>query len=252
MSCPVALCSVSSQRQSEDPTRVKSAELVVRRKPNSVLAESYRQAVTPFIKELERSGHQSVVFASGLPGAGTTTAVGNFATACAATGRSVAIVDANFRRPRLAKMMGIDEEQAGLGDVLFESSSLDAALQSVEGGVQVLTAGTAAHRLVDRLNTENMDAVVAELRGRFDLVLFDTPPAVVAGEAMVVASKVDAAVLVVRASQEQRGLVARLIGQLHDGNCDLIGILLNRPRGTAGGYFKKNFATMASYARKAK
>ena len=38
--------------------------------------------------------------------------------------------------------------------------------------------------------------------------------------------------------------------QLADTQCELLGILLNRPRGTAGGYFKKNFATMAAYASK--
>ena len=79
-------------------------------------------------------------------------------------------------------------------------------------------------------------------------MLVDAPPAVVAGDALVLANKLDAAVLVVRANQEQRGLVARVIGQLMDANCELLGVVLNRPRGTAGGYFKKNFAAMAGYA----
>ena len=76
----------------------------------------------------------------------------------------------------------------------------------------------------------------------------DAPPAVVAGEAFVLANKVDSAVLVVRANQEQRGLVARLVNQLIDAQCELLGIVLNRPRGTAGGYFKKNYEAMARYA----
>ena len=45
-----------------------------------------------------------------------------------------------------------------------------------------------------------------------------------------------------------RGLVARLINQFSDARCELLGILLNRPRGTAGGYLKKNYATMAEYS----
>jgi Mrp family chromosome partitioning ATPase len=90
---------------------------------------------------------------------------------------------------------------------------------------------------------------MAELRSRYDLIIIDTPPAVVAGDALQLAGKVDAAVLVVRANQEQRGLVARLINQLADTHCDLLGILLNRARGTVGGYFKKNFETMAEYSQ---
>ncbi len=92
---------------------------------------------------------------------------------------------------------------------------------------------------------------MAELRHRFDLVLVDAPPAVVAGDALVLANKVDSAALVVRANQEQRGLVARLVNQLIDAQCELMGIVLNRPKGTAGGYFKKNFEAMARYAAEA-
>ena len=89
-----------------------------------------------------------------------------------------------------------------------------------------------------------------ELRSRFDLVLFDAPPAVIAGDAIAIAHVVDAAVLIVRANQEERGLVARVIGQVQRAGCDLLGVVLNRPRRTAGGYFKRNFAAMAAYRPK--
>ena len=47
---------------------------------------------------------------------------------------------------------------------------------------------------------------------------------------------------------EERGLIARLINQFSDMRGELLGVLLNRPRLTAGGYFKKNYELMASYA----
>ncbi len=109
-------------------------------------------------------------------------------------------------------------------------------------------AGTPAHRIYERFNNGRFEAVMAELRHRFDLIIVDAPPAVVAGDAMVLANKVDAAILVVRAYQEQRGLVARVMNQLVDARCEMLGMILTRPRGTAGGYFKKNFDAMARYA----
>jgi receptor protein-tyrosine kinase len=173
--------------------------------------------------------------------------VTNIAAAAAAAGRTVAIVDADFRRPRVGEAMGVSSEVAGLGDVLTEESTADQALQGTELGVSVMTAGRSGSRVIERLNNGQFDSLMAELRHRFDLVLVDAPPAVVAGDSQVLANKVDAAVLVVRAFQEQRGLVARLTNQLVDAQCDLLGVILNRPRGTAGGYFKKNFAAMARY-----
>jgi capsular exopolysaccharide synthesis family protein len=185
-----------------------------------------------------------------LPGCGTTTVATNLAAANAAAGRRVLLVDANFRRPRLAEAVGQNEAGPGLGDLLACAASLDQVIVPVSEGIDLIRAGTPANRVFERLqHGGKFDSVMAQLRESFDLIIIDTPPAVVAGDALGIASKVDAAVLVVRASQEQRGLVARLINQLGDAQCELIGVLLNRARGTAGGYFKKNFATMADYAR---
>ena len=96
-----------------------------------------------------------------------------------------------------------------------------------------------------------MDDILATLRRRYDIVLIDGPPGVVSGDALVLASKCDATALIVRAGSEERGLIGRLIGQLKQMEASFIGVIFNRPRHTAGGYFKKNFQTMASYSPKA-
>ena len=125
---------------------------------------------------------------------------------------------------------------------------MDQAIRDTECGLHLIGAGRPENRVYERFNDGQFENVMAELRHRFDLVIIDAPPAVVAGDAMVLANKVDAAILVVRAHQEHRGLVARLMHQLGDAQCEMLGIILNRPRGTAGGYFRKNFLAMARYA----
>lgn len=233
----------------EDPTKSESAEMVVRKHPQSVLAESYRQAVAPIIKGLAAADHQSLLLVGGMPGAGTTTVATNLAVACAAAGKRVILIDANFRRPRLAEALGALTEGVGLGDLLAKAVAVDQAIVRVDDGIDLIRAGTPASRVFERLQNGQFPSLMAELRDRYDLIVIDTPPAVVAGEAIALAARVDAAVLVVRAGQEERGLVARVISQISDTQCQLIGIILNRARGTAGGYFKKNFAAMAEYAR---
>ena len=232
----------------EDPCKAAAADMVVRECPNSVLAEAYRQTSSLIAKWMDRSGYRSLLLVGGLPDAGTTTVVTNLAAAALGAGRKAVIVDGNFRRPRLGEAMGISGDDPGLGDVLAGASTLDEVIRTTDHGIDVITAGSSANRAFERLNSGDFDGVIAELRVRYDLVLVDAPPAVVAGDALVLANKLDAAVLVVRANQEQRGLVARVIAQLMDANCEFLGVVLNRPRGTAGGYFKKNFAAMAGYA----
>ncbi|MGI9013279.1 MAG: GumC family protein [Phycisphaerales bacterium] len=236
----------------EDPTRIAKAELAVRDEPRSVIAESYRQSCTPILKSLERAGHQSLVIVGGLPSSGGTTVVTNLAAFLAAGGRRVVVIDANFRRPRLAEAMGLAlNEASGLGDALVNKSELSQAIHSCGDGIDIIPAGTPANRVFERLNNCRFETLMAELRSRYDFIIIDAPPAIVAGDALVLANKADASVLVVRANQEQKGLVARLINQFSHAQSELLGVILNRPRWTAGGYFKKNYATMAGYASKA-
>jgi Mrp family chromosome partitioning ATPase len=93
--------------------------------------------------------------------------------------------------------------------------------------------------------------MLAEAAGRYDMILVDVPPVVVASDALTIANKVDGTIVVVRAYQEQRGLVARIVNQLGDVRSQIVGVVLNRPRNTAGGYLRKNYEAMASYSTKA-
>ncbi len=231
----------------EDPTSSRQAELVVRHHPASVLAESFRQVSAPVMQAIETSGHQSVLITSGLPGSGVTTVLSNLAVTLAAAGKSVCLIDANFRRPKLAGLFGTESDHVGMGDVLAGEVSVEGVVQETEAGVSLISAGTPQNRIFERLGVRRLDEMLAELRERFDVVLIDVAPAVVAGDAMLLANKVDATVLVARANQEQRGLVARLIRQLVSSRSTFIGVVLNRPLGTAGGYLKKNYAAMAKY-----
>jgi hypothetical protein len=70
----------------------------------------------------------------------------------------------------------------------------------------------------------------------------------VAGEALVLANKVDVALVVACAWKDQRGLVMKLAGQILDSRAQFLGVILNRMRMTAGGYLRKNAEAMADYA----
>jgi non-specific protein-tyrosine kinase len=196
---------------------------------------------------MDRSGHQTLLVVGCVPESGSTTAITNLAAASAASGKRVLIVDANFRRSRLADVFEVDGSGPGLGDILCDFVTLEETILDAGQGVHVMPAGTEGNRIIERLNNGRLDTIIAQLRARYDLVIFDAPPAVVAGDAMIVANKVDAAILVVRANREHRGLVGRLLNGLLDAQCEVLGLLLNRPRGTVGGYFKENFEAMASY-----
>jgi capsular exopolysaccharide synthesis family protein len=236
---------------SDDPVAPAKPERAVRNAPKSVVAESCRQIAGGISKVAAQHGARTIGFLSGLPEAGTTTFVSNAADSLAAGGRKVLVIDANFRRSHLAAAMGVEPDAKGLGDVLHGNLGLADAIRPAGGDVDILSAGTLENRIFELLSGVRLDALLAEAAQRYDFVLIDLPPAVVAGDAFAVANKVDATVLVIRAMQEQRGLVARLVNQLSDVRGRCIGVVLNRPKNTAGGYLRKNYEVMATYSGKA-
>ncbi len=232
----------------DDPTDVGRAESVIRDSPGSVVAESHRQFAAAFRRAREDAGARSILFIGGMPESGTTAVVSNLAVIAASVGRKVALVDGNLRRPRVAEVFGLDPLEPGLGDVMCGAASLDSVIQTTQEGLRVVTAGTPGNRTFERLDSDHLRAVVDDLLKQVDVVFVDGPPAVVAGEAMGMADQVDATMLVVRAYSDQRGLVARLARQLREQPSTFLGVVLNRPRNTAGGYFKRNYEAIASYA----
>lgn len=232
----------------DDPTDVSRAESVIRDSPASVVAESHRQFAAAFRRAREDANARSVLFVGGMPESGTTSVVSNLAVIAAAVGRRVALVDGNLRRPHIAEVFGLDPGEPGLGDVICGEASIESVMQTSQEGIHIVTAGTPENRTFERLDAEHLGKVVDDLLKHVDVVFVDGPPAVVAGEAMGMADQVDATVLVVRAYSEQRGLVARLARQLREQPSTFLGVVLNRPRNTAGGYFKRNYEAIASYA----
>ena len=235
---------------SEDPLGTKKIERVVRDAPKSIAAELSRQITGQVLKTCAQGSIKSIACLSGLPEAGTTSFVTNLADSMAASGRKVLVVDANFRRSHLAAAMGTEPDARGLGDVLGGQASIGDVIRSAGGNVDIVSAGTPESRVFELLNTTRFDSFLQEVGAKYDIVIVDVPPVVVAGDALAVANKVDGTILVVRAFQEQRGLVARLVNQLGDVRGQFIGAVLNRPINTAGGYLRKNYEAMSSYAAK--
>ena len=232
---------------SDDPTKPKRAELIVFESPHSITAESFRQSDSLITKGLAPTNAKIILVMSPMPGSGTTTMVLNLAACDASVGRRTLLVGANLRRPRLGKALGLDPNLPGLGDIL-NGANPSSILIDQGNGLHFIGAGAPSNRTFQLLNTEKMDAFLDWCHQNYDRVYLDAPPSIVAGEGLALANKADASILVVRAWQDQKGLVTKLAYQLMDSKSNFLGTILNRPKNTAGGYFKKNAEAIAEYA----
>jgi capsular exopolysaccharide synthesis family protein len=230
----------------EDPSGQGNVETSLRDRPKGIVAESFRQLRASIVRRVAAGDHRTVLFVGSLPGSGTTTAVLNTALAFASTDKRVLVIDANFRRPALHKALGL-QDSPGLADALAGRDLASLVQATSTPNLDLLSAGSKEQRVFERLGAAAMSDVLAKARAAYDIVLIDTAPAVVAGDAMALAQKCDASVLIVRAMAEKRGMIARVKNELTDARAEFLGIVINAVRSAAGGYMKGNIKVASQY-----
>jgi len=233
----------------EDPEGTGAAETAFRDRPRGIVAESFRQLRSTLSKRLDQAGHKTVLVMSGMPGSGASSVTANLALAMAAADKRVLVIDANFRRPAQHRVFGV-QESPGLADVLSGTKTLDTVVQhSSTPNVDVLAVGSKELRIVERLAAQAKGDVLAKVKADYDIVLIDVAPAVVAGDGLALAQRVDASILVVRAMSDKRGMVARIRNELSDSRSEFLGVVVNGVRASAGGYMKGNIRAASQYAK---
>lgn len=225
----------------------KAIETAFRDHPAGVIAESYRKLRGVVLTRMDEAGHHSLLIAGGMPSSGATSVAINLAFACAAADRKVLLIDANLRRPSMHRLLGLDESP-GMADVLAGRAVLADAIQSIDTpNLDVLTVGSSDERVFERLATMAYAKMLAEVGDRYELILIDAAPAIVSGDAVAIANRCDASMLVVKAFGEKRGMVARLRGEFDAVRGEFLGVLVNAVRPAAGGYLKRNIRVAHQY-----
>lgn len=222
-------------------------ETAVLERPHGAVAESVRQIRTGLLRALHEREHTSVLIAGGMPDAGTTSVVANLAQNLANIGKNVLVIDANLRRPRMHEVMGVPQAP-GLAEILNATATFENAVQQTKHtNLSVLSAGEKRTGAFERFGSPRMQAILDQAKASYDIVLVDSAPAVVAGDAEALTTVCDSVVLVVRAFSETRGLVGRLRQQLGDHKAVFLGVIVNAVRPSAGGYFMRNVRTSHEY-----
>lgn len=208
-------------------------------------AEAYRTLRTNLLFSQTQS-LRTLVLTSALPAEGKTTTAANLAATYAQQGMRVALLDCDLRRPRQHEVFGLPREP-GLTQLLL-GYAVPGEVQSPTAveNLFLIASGTLPPNPSELLGSDRMREVLEELRGRFDVVIIDTPPVLVAPDASVLAAGVDAVVLVVRAGVTDRAAAVDAVQQLRTVGANVVGAVLNDPaaklRGYAGGYYRNGYA----------
>ena len=193
--------------------------------------EAYRTLRTNLLFQQAADCPRSLLIASAARGEGKTTAVANLGLVSAQQGLKVLLVDADLRTSGLAGRLGLPS-YPGLTEVLLREADLTTAVR--RAGVHdlyVLPAGGGVDNPSELLGGRRMDEVLGVLTTKYDLLLFDSPPALGTPDAAILGRMADGVILVVRVGGVHRRALRQAVDQFSVVGARLLGAVLNDPDG---------------------
>lgn len=206
---------------------VMATELLVHTHPKSVVAEAARAIRTNLMFMSPDNPYRCLLVTSAGPAEGKTTVATSIAIAIAQTGQRVCLVDCDLRKPRVHTLFK-DRNDKGVTTALLDPSQLQSViLETTVPNLSVLRSGPTPPNPADLMHSEAFARLLDDLRARFDRLVIDSPPIGLVTDGVILSTRVDATVLVVRALSTRRDAAKRAVRSLRDVGATCAGFVLN-------------------------
>ncbi len=215
--------------------------------------EAHRLLRSKIFYQQRTSGARTIAITSARPQEGKSTTAVNLALAMAVSGQRVVVLEADLRRPSLARYLDI-ESGPGLYDVLSGQTTIDLAIQSVDfegllpkasadflrehGNLQdqsavdpwearfrVLPAGNPGVDASELLEGNGLGDVISTLREEAGYVLVDTPPVLAVHDFLSIVKHVECVVMAARLGKTSEDDARRALQLIARAKAPLMGIV---------------------------
>jgi polysaccharide biosynthesis transport protein len=190
-------------------------------------AEAYRIMRTNIEFNRKNPDANTVTVVSGGTGEGKSTTLSNIAYTFAKGGYSTLIVDADLRRPSQHRIFGVSND-VGLTDYLTTDMELEeVVMQTKVDNLYFLPSGRLPADAVGILNSQRMVEFIEEVKSRFDIIFFDSPPILGVSDASVLSSAIDLTIIVVQHRRFPRAMLQRVKQAILNVGGNILGVVLN-------------------------
>jgi len=223
------------QRRREELT----SHLITHADAKSSDAEAFRMLRTSLSFAAVYRPLKTIAVTSAVPSEGKSTVATNLAVVLAQAGWRVLLVDADLRHPVLHGVFS-HERKPGLTDLILAGDAGDGIISgTMVERLSFLPSGTTPPSPADLMISPSTPALLKRLSGEFDYVIVDTAPVLVAADTPILASLVDATIVVVRAGKTAVAAVENTRAALLNTGVRLAGFVLNGvdPKGRRGRYY---------------
>jgi len=190
-------------------------------------AEAYRVLRTNLLFSRKDDKLNTIVVVSAGAGEGKSTTTINLATVFAQAGNRVLIVDSDLRRPTLHKLFKV-ANNLGLTNYLLKQNTLAELVQTTPvPNLDFMASGRLPNSSMGILGSAQMKEMIAELKQRYDFILFDSPPILGVSDASILASEVDLVMQVIQYRRYPQPMTIRAKQMIEKVRGNFVGIVLN-------------------------
>lgn len=210
------------------PGRKDTAKRAYLNDVNSVFSEAIRTARTGVLLSSIDEENKVLVVTSSIPGEGKTTFAMNLAFAHAQT-KKVLLIDADMRRPTVAKTLGIDRGTAGLSEYISGTAQASQVILPIDDTeAKLLPAGHIPPNPLELLLSPKFGHAISRLKELFDVIVIDSPPVQLVSDALIIAQHSTGVIYVVKADDTPHQLARQGLKKLRRSGAPLLGVALNQ------------------------
>ena len=203
------------------------AELVSRDHPGGPASEAYRTLATNVRFLRSQRPVSIVVVTSALPGEGKSATTANLAVVLAETGIKTLLIDADLRRPRAERFLGV-QQGPGLREALQGTTPIDELVMGTDvPNLSIVRSGQVPHDPVALLAGPQASSVFDDMRGLADIIVCDAPPTLPVADASILAEVADIVLFVHDPAISNRTALEDAVRQLRTAGADIAGGVYN-------------------------
>jgi succinoglycan biosynthesis transport protein ExoP len=207
---------------------VKDAAPITQVQPYTSVSEAYRTLYNNVEHISSMNKMHRILITSPLSEDGKTVVVTNLAIIMSQRGVRTILLDGDMRWPRTHRYLGLPNS-SGLSNFFRNSAGdLTENIQDTRSkNLYLVSSGPLPSNPTDLLGSQRMTAILDWLNQRGDIILIDTPPALVVADAAILASQADGVLIVVKAGKTKLNSVKRLETSLRQQGAKLLGVVIN-------------------------
>ena len=198
------------------------------------------------LKLNDESKNAKIILAtSTVPSEGKSFVSSNLALTFANHGERTLLLDADLRLPNIASSMQLENE-LGLLDHIEQGTSLDEAIISeVYPNLDVLPTGGKSKNPTQILVSAQFEAMLADLRDRYDRIVIDSPPLAAVSDALNLLPFIDGIVYVIKFNTVKRKTASANVRRLWESNTPVFGAILNNITTSLSSYYYSQYSDKA-------